>query len=359
MRERYDVWAIVMDPGGMVGILPVVDELEKTGASVLLIANGYAADFLKDVRSHIVVSCPEELAEYTFPKVLITDLSTGGGVGRDIIPLIREKSIVVAGQSYWGAHLLDSWRDQRFRPDYIWVNDSVDQEIVLRAWGDFEIEKILVTGYPAFDRYAGLDIQKIRAHTRHTLGLEDDLPVVLYAGGGNASAATLGEVVDVLNDLATDCYLLPRVHPRAKQDFASELVQWQRSLARSRSRIVMDWFNQCGPMELMSLCTANRGVVVSMFSTMLAEAACLRVPTLAVLYPELGWREFCTSVALAESNMNIRLGCAEVARSREEVHRSLSLALRQQFSRIECQNTYFHIDGQNTRRVVEALLCWI
>jgi hypothetical protein len=44
---RYDVWAVVQDPGETNGMLPVVDELRKGGHSVRLLASGKALEILK------------------------------------------------------------------------------------------------------------------------------------------------------------------------------------------------------------------------------------------------------------------------------------------------------------------------
>ena len=231
-----DVLAVVKDPGGTNAVLPVVAELKKLGLSVQVFADGKAVELLPSMNvAHDVAAGAESLIQRVgAPKILITSMCSDGGVGRDLVPLLRGKSVTVAVQDFWGARLWTDWADPKFRPDHLIVPDSGAKDIAQRAWPDFDPARIHVLGWVAFDKYVDMypKREEIAANTRRVLGITDPRLTVLFCGGGDHVGMLLDSLVSVLNGNPTDFYLIPRPHPRTKNNYPSEMVPWQAALAK-------------------------------------------------------------------------------------------------------------------------------
>jgi hypothetical protein len=148
-------------------------------------------------------------------------------------------------------------------------------------------------------------------------------------------------------------------------DFRDELPQWHEALAEfghSTGLHVVDWlkFNKLTPLELIAAC-APCGVVASMFSTVLAEAACLRAKTISILYPEIGqWAFSRAAPYLPTQAYEVALGCARIARSPQELEAAVYSALRA--SRVESLATrarqahFFNNKGGNAE-ITASIIC--
>lgn len=357
MKGYYPVWASITDVGGMNGVLPVVDFIEKeTGTPVLLIVNGRAAELLKGCRDFVSAPAETLLEEFAPPKVLITSMC-GESIGRTLVPHLRGRSAIVAAQDYWGGQLWLEWADPKYRPDYIWVNDDVGKAMVLEAWPGFSPDNVLVTGFPAFDKYAFMDVEGEARKVQEVLGLSPHVPLVLFGGQAAGTGATLAEVVDVLAGVTPDYYFMPRPHPNTKTQFSGEMLPWNKALASYEGRLVVDWFGQCTPASLIATCAATGGVVISMFSTMLAEAACLRAQNIAVLYPEFGMREFKRVTPWkGDYDISVPLGCATVAMNRDELIEVIHAAFGGGLYGKNSVQERFRGDGRNSERAARAVL---
>ena len=142
--------AVCKNPGGTNGLLPVFQELRKD-YKVKLLANGNAVTQLFNAREafEFYPTVEEVLANYPNPDFLITSMcdSDDGGMGRELIPPLRGHCPTFGLQDYWEATLSVEWADPKYRPDYIFVNDRVGAEIVLKAWPYFTNSRILQTGF--------------------------------------------------------------------------------------------------------------------------------------------------------------------------------------------------------------------
>ncbi len=357
MSQSYaPVWAVCKDPGGTAGVLPVVQQLKARGITVQVIANGHASKSLHHGARVDVLSYRQALDIGPLPRVLITDMSSCGGVGRDLVPHVRGKSTIFALQDFWGGEMTHSWADEAYRPDYLCVNDTCGVDIACAAWPKFERDRVLVTGYPALDKYANIDVDAAHQKVRQALGLVEDLPMVVFMGQGQATAHALGEVTLALGELGQDCYFMPRPHPRTKDDFGQEMAPWQEVLSRYKGRLVVDWFSKCTLAMLVAACAKRRGVVVSMYSTALVEAACVRAQNIAVLYPKHGMRVFEQAVPHLGAALSVALGCAPVAHNADRLKYLLSKALAGKLELEERQSMYFRGDGRNAERVAQEVI---
>ncbi len=348
------VWAVVKDPGGVAAVLPIVTALRTKGHAVLLIANGKAVELLSDMQEEHIVArrAVDVISLHKAPHVLLTSMCSEGGVGRDLVPLLRGKTLTVAVQDMWGVRLRGSWADLQYRPDFITTNDEIGKKIIRDTWKDFPSERIVVTGFAALDKYAAVNVAEEGSKARKALGL-GNLPIVLFGGQGLGTSHALGELVTVLNALAlkTDCYFIPRPHPRTKEDFRAEMELWQQKLAGFRGRLVVDWFSNCSLVQLVAA-AAQRGVVVSLYSTILLEAAALRAPAISILYPGHDMLALHKENSAITQFPLVELGCAAWAKDRSSLRDTLEKALYGTLSRREAQEKYIRVDGNNTHRAV-------
>lgn len=281
---------VCKDPGGTNGILPVHRAWCRSGGRAALIANGTAVDLLlqRDIAFRWYPSPAAAHADIPHPAALVTCMSSRGGLGRDLIPLLRGRYPTIALQDLWDGQLWTDWADPVYRPDAIVVNDVIGVEIIERAWPEYHQERIAVLGYPALDRYATLDVAATSTAARARLGIAPDEHVVLAIGALASSGTFLAEVVAALNELRNAVCLLPRTHPRMVQDAPEEQVPWEHALhSFTCGRVIAD-SSACTTDE----CVAASSVVIGMFSTVLVEAATIRRACIAVLYPNVGMAAF-------------------------------------------------------------------
>lgn len=347
---RYDVWATVQDPGEMAGILPVVTYLQSTGVSVRLLAAGHALAHLQEKGcEHWDASDPVALAKREEPpRLLLATTAYQGGPGRNLIPLLRGKSITVLLQSLWGG--LAGW-GQEHQPDYVITNDRIGGCMVTRLWPALKSESVFTTGFPMLDQYADLDVQGEAAKARQMLRL-DHKPVVVFAGQSDATGSMLGELVEVLNAHRDYVHFVPRPHPRMMRDYASEAVLWNEALAKYRGEIVVS--DQCSMRQLVAV-AHQWGAVVSMYSTTLLEAAAARTTAIAMLYPE-AHQAFCKENPGLGQFPLAELSCAENVSDRKGLEHAISTALTMGNIWRPSQERYIAVDGHNARRAAEAIL---
>ncbi|MDP3997515.1 MAG: CDP-glycerol glycerophosphotransferase family protein [bacterium] len=350
------VWFVCKDPGGTNGVLPVHDHLMGEKWATLLIPNGKAVELLQSRGLKTYASAEAALADNPPPAALVTSMCSEGGVGRELVPLLRGRCPTVALQDFWGSTLWKEWSDPKYRPDYIVVNDRVGAEIVQDAWPEFPTDHIKVLGYPASDKYAGVDTVTTRQSVKERLGITDDLPLVLYASQLAGSATTLRELCEALNHLKvmgkSKVHLIPRLHPRMRNNAPQEFKALNQALQPFAHGYVWPFTEICETAELISAAD----VVVGEWTTALVDAAAVRCNAIAVLYSGEGMARYLNSTG---GNINefplVRLGCAAKAENRSELEEMLSDAVSGQLAERlrRNQEKNFKLDGQNTARVAE------
>lgn len=350
-----NIWAVAKDPGGLSVILPVVKALSAANHLVLLFANGKAVELLEANREVPYIPCTsagDVFGTYfsrVRPDVCITSMCSGGGVGRDLVPMLRGVCPTIAIQDYWGARLATDWADLKYRPDEICVNDPVAAKIVKKAWPEYELDRIKITGNPSFDKFAVKPTDEERKMMRAWLGINQDEFVVVFGGQLEHSGAMLSELVDELNQRHPLAVLIPRMHPRMSSNAPEEMSLWNDALTKSKVRII----STAGPSTSDVTMIAN--VVVTMYSTLIAEAALVGVPSIAMLYPQVMEKFRAETGGLMEDVPLAELGCCFVARNRVglveglNTWRLLSVSLPTAW--------YFHLksSGENTMNVVNLM----
>ena len=345
-----NIWAVCKDPGGTNGVLPVVKALQAMGHNVLVIVNGKAVELLKDKEEYVVYDdAARLLADYPLPEAVITSMCSKGGVGRDLVPLLKGRVPVVALQDFWGGALWAEWAE--VRPDYITTNDEVGKKIIQDAWPDFSPDHIKVTGFPALDKYKTVDVRAVTERVRVTLGLSENKPIILVGGQADFSGPMLKEVVSCLNTIGQDVYLIPRAHPRMKNDWPQEQLGWENAMREFNSGTLLADTSVCDTPSLI----ACSSFVISMFSTIQIEAAVLRKPNISVWYPEIEriWYQS-TNEKMGDFPL-VRLGCAAKAENREVLCELLRQALNGDLDLRVKQEQNFRLDGKNAERVAQFI----
>ena len=291
------IWAVVKDPGGTNGVLPVVDELTNRGHDVRIIRNGWAATqdtlFGFNVEPTDIDSGVLEQDGLPRPDLLLTSTCSKGGTGMELIARLRGQCPTVALQDIWGGALAaEYWQDPRYRPDYVLANDIVGRDIMCRVWPDFSHLHIMVVGFPAMDHLASFDLASARAEAHVECNLTSRVPVVLYLGGGTGTGETLAMLVKALDALqhhkAHVVQLIARPHPRMYTDYPAEAVRWNDACAKFRGILVKD-----PPVDwTVEQAIAASDLVVSMASTAQLTAALMGVPSISVLTPAIGERVY-------------------------------------------------------------------
>lgn len=346
-----EVWAVVKDPGGLRAVMPVVNWLRKQGHSVLVITNGKAKEMLAQGNDCVAVDKVDEVENYPLPKVMLTSMCSAGGVGRDLVPLLRGKKIpTVAIQDYWGARLYTDWPNLEHRPDHICVNDELGTQMVLQAWPEFDSARIQELGFAAFDHYAEYDQPAARKRAAQKLCLErNTAPVILYGGQLEKTGQTLAELVYTLEVLGNEVVLIARPHPRMRENAPDEAVTWNNAISQLDCGRVITDSSSCDPDEVVSV----SDLVVTMFSTMLVDAAYLRKPSIAMLYPESGQEAYRIS---SGGNLSepppVVLGCSKKATCRQELFELLGTFTSFGGLGIEHrQSEVFRSDGKSAERI--------
>lgn len=358
MAKRYDVWMVVKDAAGLNNLLPVLEYLAglSHAPSVLLIANGKASEYLARTEQDFVSADKIEslVTRHASPKILVTSMCSDGGIGRNLVPILRKQgAVIIAVQDFWGARLGSEWKEIQYRPDFITTNDEIGRSIIQHLWSDFLPDHIVTTGFPSLDKYKGINVREESKTVRKVLGLKSDIPIVLFFGQGAGTAHALSELVAVLED-APECYFIPRPHPRAMKK--EEIPLWQKTLSRFSGKVVVDWFCQCRPDQLVAACSAHQGVVVSMFSTTLVEAAAVRAPAISILYPKVGMRAMHEEVPGLTQNPVVAGGSAACATNRDQLKELIRKALCKKLNLGKAQKRQFPLDGRNAERVARFVM---
>lgn len=353
---RKKVFLFCKDPGGTAGIVPVFHALQREpGMTVHLFANGAAVQLLSKAGEQFtaVERNAQALSRYGIPDILITSMCSDGGVGRDLFPVVGGIARTVCLQDYWGGQLSLAFAKRVFWPDVICVNDRIGEAGVRKAWPTFDPKNIVQTGYPALDRYAGYDVDEVGMTGRALLGAHGHWPIVLFAGQLRHSAHALAELVACLNDIGEPVFLVAREHRLMRENAPEEMPTWEMALGGFKSGTVIDPTRADVQQSI-----AATTVVVSMYSTMLIEAAALRKQNISLLYPDYGMAEFLESTGGVYDEAPLAsLGCSAKAANRTGLRQLLEAALTGHgLGLTAAQEKYFQLDGNNARRVVDAIL---
>lgn len=354
-------FTVAKDTGGLGAVLPVHGALRKRGIESQLIASGVSRDVLNAHGIPFVeaVSPEEVLVRFGTPDLLVTSMCTGGGIGRDLIPLLAGRSPTVVVQDQWG--VLKEWADPRYCPDYVVVNDFVGRAHVNDVWPQLPNSNIQELGFAALDVVNDFDVARARAYIHGLFAIAPHVPVVSFFGQLTHTALAATEVVRALTAAYTSNLpvLLVGMHPRLTLERAEEAMAIRAALASYTGRVIYLPTNANKRIPIENVVAASE-VVLTMSSTALTYAAAMRIPGIAVLYADSPMRDLLqaeragtfTSLPLGV------LGCVAVAEDYHEltVHlrnvRTRALAPRLR----EAQKKYLRTGGGTADRIADFLV---
>ncbi len=353
------ILAFSKDAGGTEGVLPVVKELRRRGHIVTYGASGIALGMLADRGEYVIpVDSGESLLRLApSATLLVTSMCSRGGAGREAIPLCRAQGLrTVALSDTWGWK--NEFSDAQFWPDVVVVNDDVGAEIVRTQIAFSEARtKVVVCGFPAIDRFAHVDSATLGTEARLRMGIGANAYVCLFQGQGRGAGVIHDEVVDAL--LALDCvspelYYIPRPHLRMASDYPAEMRGWQLALERVRHsawRVVEDTKN----LSTESL-IAMSSSVLSVFSTVLMEAAILRRDCVSIMMPTTGLTYYRESTGYDGEYPLVALGCVRKVASPLELRMALIESVHTGIvGQTEAQEQQFDVSGNNAAKVAALI----
>lgn len=339
---------VVKDPGGTNAVLPIVTQLRTGGHTVHLVANGKATELLTTRGlEHFNATDPQAVIDrFGIPRILLTSMCSGGGVGRDLVPLLRGKTRTVAVQDQWGARLLTDWADEKYRPDCIVVGDYVAKQIVRKAWPDYAEDRIADIGWAALDELRTFDKEAANLRVRQYLGVGSDSPLFYYSGQVQASSGALRELLLSLDQLALPCRVAAAKHPRMDE---SDMPAWEQVVGEYPNLVLPLGENKPSENEFVAA-----SVTVSMFGTALTTAAALRRPAISLMYPDSPMRRRYREVTggLMDEHPLVLAEAVAGPKDQTELGEVCRMALDGQLGRNQrtWQSTYVRV-GENASRI--------
>jgi len=333
------------DVGGTRGLIPVVKILQERKFEIKWVAqeDGGGKDILSAQGiKHCYIKSPQDIK---CPDLIVSSACSGQGV--EAVRFFNSaKSVVVQDQRGAG---LKNWSEGS-RPSFIFVNDNIDVEITFNAWRGYKSSQIIISGYPALDSYADFNTARSRNKIYDLFKIDDGKPAVLFAGVWWETGHAISELVESLNALSEDVYLIPRLHPGMKDETPEELPLWEESLAKFRGVLIDTHAPGVDIRDLISV----SNLVVSIFSTVLTEAAILRKPNIAILYPDRGMKIYRRLTGLNYYPM-VSLGCTDIACNRIELMEKLQKGISGSLDLSESQGKVFKCDGKNSERIADFI----
>ncbi len=351
-----EIWAVFKDPGGINSIVPVIELIKKQRPEIetLLIANGRAISLLPGkIGPLFLAHSVSDLNGLKRPDILLTSMCSFGGVGRDLVPIIRNGDITsVAVQDYWGSGLEASWADPIYRPSFICVGDAYAASLVQKAWSDVASERIKITGFPVMDQYALINTTELGRQVRNRFNIPETRKVVLFVGDCLPKIGyLLSEVIKTLNNIGQQICLITRQHPRMVTEVPEEVPIWNETLKSFRNGQLIDnsyFFS-------ISAIIAASDLVIGLFSTTLGEAAALRKNSIALLYPHVMEK---SKYYFKQLDMPpvVTLGCSIPVKNQSELEAMIRKALTSGLGLRENQERHFRPDGRNAQRVADVVI---
>ncbi len=285
MANRKIILCVADAPGPAEFLAPVIPLLSED-TDVHVIAVGTARSVLKEMGA---IECDDEsqasiLFENIKPDMVvfaISSLTNGPYVNNKIVQLAHENNIpVICLQDMWGNQRWPQNKDVMSRSDGVCVLD----EYAASLWREDGFNKdIFVTGSPAFDRFATIDVSKERARVRAELGIGENERIVLYAGQGTPhhieqDKKTFAYVTDAIRALneKMPVTLIARHHPRAVE------TEYYKEYSHGIKTIDTSGF------EFADEILPAADIVIAMSSTSLLHACYLRISGVSVLLPDQG-----------------------------------------------------------------------
>ena len=353
------VWGCSQDNGGTRGLIPVLAQLEKIGGfSLRILANGVAPRFFQAAGVENVEVCDDPtsiLAEGSRPDILVTSLDSKGSIGEKMVRALRAenyKGAIVALSDYpVSSAPTGGWED--IRPDWVTSGSPANSAVIRKSWPDFPTDHIFETGFPAFDRFVGVDIGPIRAEVRQSLRLRDNQYLVAFLANVYGATAALEVFARVFLALESETRVAIRAHP-SMESLAPEEYRSFRTVAETlHGRIV----ETMGVFQTDQVVSAS-DLVVASYSTALGESAAQGVAGVNLAVPVMEKEYLEATQGVAPIFPWVAEGVCAEARNEEDLYKLLlegqTGELKKRYA--AAQTAGLRLDGHSARRVAEFIL---
>lgn len=287
MSNVKKILCVADAPGPAEFLLPVLP-LISGGNAVTVVAVGRATDVLTTVNPTICASEAEAEKVYNEakPDLLVAAISSlieiGPYVNNTLIELAaKDGAPIICLQDFWANHRWPS--NKKMLPYY--TAACVLDEFSKKLWKEDGFKgEIHVTGSPAFDKFAGVDVAAERARLRGQFNLVPENKLVFYVGQGvprhyETDKKTFSFVVSALKALGDqNIKFVARPHPRAADFSCYQEIAGGVDLLDTSSTPFTENILPLGD------------VVVSITATNLIHCCLLRIPAVSVLLPGTGMK---------------------------------------------------------------------
>ena len=282
---------------------------------------------------------------------IFCNIEIGPFVNNALIGLaVKDDVPIICLQDFWANHRWPS--NKKMLPYYkaVCVLDEFSKKLWLEDGFSGEIH---VTGSPAFDRFAGVDVSAEHKRLRRLFKLESGEKVILYVGQGvprhiESDKKTFAFTIEALRALgARGLKLAARPHPRAVETgYYAEIARGLDLLDTS----ALPFTENILPLA---------DVIISSLTTNLIHACHLRLPAVSILLPDAG-RKTLKDIGLDDFPPNIvgaTIGIYE--ENTDQLRDILNRVFNDENFRNQirqAQEKNFPLDSGAAQKVAEAIL---
>jgi hypothetical protein len=366
---EMSILATCYDRGASNNVGPVVKALRSRGVEVNLFAGGPATAALERTGVRFIPFTTARLAIAADRKSTLLYAGVDSNdrlIGYEVASEMLKAGIscpVALQSDFWGSGIYHQKKWSELTPIRHFVNDRYDAKLAERVFPKMHPRNIRPISWPWLDNYhAGEDeIKKRGARFRQTQGIPEGMPTVFYAGQLGRTAEVATSLIRAIIGLDQPVCLIGRLHPimlREESNWADETSRYNEAIAEFQRWGKGKYILGNDPLDPKDLIAAAT-VVVSMFSTVLIEAAAWRRQNIAMLYPEVGMAEWLvnTGEGIIPEFPLVSLGCTARAANDEETASLLADCYTGQLrAKLEPnQEKHINATGGNAERIADEL----
>jgi hypothetical protein len=352
--ENPRIVVSMRDDGETNTLLPIVKKLKEGGDFCFSIfADGPGAKTMADHLNAKECSDHENILlevanEVDGAALIIVSQSSDSGIGMALaatanVPVVAVEDFPGAVTVQDGGILVNN--SPLLIPDWQCAMTEWSKNALLKLRPDFDPDKVVITGSPAFDNLDPVKKAEVKNTFRERHNIPDKDRVIVWVGQtGEADTESLKLFVKGLKSLSMDDYrLVIRRHPKDERSEES-----LNSLTRDVSNHLLETNS-----ELTDEVRQAADLVVTMFSTEGLKSVCEQTLTLLIMVPEFlelsGYDKY--SIPIAED------GSAAVVSEKDKMKQMLkNLLFDTEFQeQIREKMEKWKVDGKATERIVTLI----
>lgn len=217
-ENRSTLLAVTRDPGSANAIAPVLEYLQQHDKlAMFALTDGRAQEILnhkfttEDVTPESFLGTDRIIGR---PDVILTDASSEQGIETYSAATFDDVPAILIEDYYASSHVyLQSLLERNLRlPEKICVMDEAAKQMLVKQIPELA-ERVVVTGQPAFDRFATENTAEIGQDVRRQLGFTPETKLIAYMSTGT-DRAELKAMAESLAATEGELVLAFRKHPR-------------------------------------------------------------------------------------------------------------------------------------------------